>query len=342
MSEQPGQPQASAPVGSETRLAAAAESAARALLGIAKALDSLAKMQEIQAAKTKSDIAWNKAKMFAIGLPLIVVILVYSVSISTVVLDVTKAHVAIVRVMGAIDANGPNSADRLNTAVRSAFENDFSKVVILHINSGGGSPTQALAVRNEVIAMRAQYPHKAVYAVAEDTVASAAYLIATAADEIWVQPTTLAGSIGVRWQGLGVKPELLERLGVESRLFTSGEHKARFDPFEPLSADDQAKMKSMLSRMHEQFIAQVRERRGDKLVDGAELFNGDVWLGDEAVELGLADRVGGLDDLVRERYGELRIRKTYAVKDWTDYLAGFSSSVSRGLAQALAPQPAIQ
>jgi ClpP class serine protease len=136
--------------------------------------------------------------------------------------------------------------------------------------------------------------------------ASGGYWLASAADEIYAHRTSMVGSIGVISGGFGFTG-LLERFGVERRLHTAGENKARLDPFSPEKPEDVEWLKKMHGQLHELFVDWVRQRRGDKLADTEELFTGDVWLGGRALELGLIDGIGNLRELIARRYPEAEI-----------------------------------
>ncbi|MGB5733374.1 MAG: S49 family peptidase, partial [Thiohalocapsa sp.] len=199
-----------------------------------------------------------------------------------------EEHTALIEVEGVIAPGTDASADRLVTALRKAFEADNAKGIILRINSPGGSPVQSGYVNQEIRRLREKYPDKKVYAVASDICASGAYYIASAADEIYVDNATLIGSIGVRIDSFGFQ-RAMEDLGVQRRLLTAGDHKGILDPFSPLSEWDKDYLQGLLDNLHEQFIAAVKEGRGDRLKGGDELFSGLFWTGEESVKLGLSD-----------------------------------------------------
>ena len=153
---------------------------------------------------------------------------------------------------------------------------------------------QSAIIYDRIVALKAEYLHKAIIAVATDTVASGAYFVASAADKIYVNRSTITGSIGVISAGFGFVG-VLERFGVERRVFTSGAKKAQLDPFTPLAEADAHNINSILSQVHSHFIDAVTAGRGDRLaLEAAGLFEGDVWTGAEAVDIGLVDGLGDL------------------------------------------------
>jgi serine protease SohB len=179
------------------------------------------------------------------------------------------------------------------------------KAVVLVINSPGGSPAQSslVAARIRRLADEKKVP---VLAFVEDVAASGGYWLATAADEILVDATSIVGSIGVISAGFGF-PALLDRWGVERRVYTAGRSKSQLDPFRPENPEDVARLDDLLAQLHETFIAQVKARRGAKLAADADLFTGEVFIGARAVELGLADGVAHLEPEVKARFGD-RVR----------------------------------
>ena len=207
-------------------------------------------------------------------------------------------HTALVEVRGEIAADTEASAEQLVSALRSAFEDDGAKAVVLRINSPGGSPVQSGIINDEIKRLKALH-NKKVYAVVEEMCASGAYYIAVAADEIYVDKASLVGSIGVLMDGFGFTGAM-EKLGVERRLLTAGANKGMLDPFSPQNAKQTAFAKAMIDQIHQQFIAVVKEGRGERLKETPETFSGLFWNGEEAIKLGLADQIGSLDFVARE------------------------------------------
>jgi protease-4 len=207
-------------------------------------------------------------------------------------------HTALVDVRGEIAADTEASAEALVASLRSAFEDEGAVAVVLRINSPGGSPVQSGIVNDEILRLKAKHKKK-VYAVVEEMCASGAYYIAVAADEIFVDKASLVGSIGVLMDGFGFTG-LMEKLGVERRLLTAGDNKGMLDPFSPQNEAQSAYAKAMIDQIHQQFIKVVRDGRGKRLKEAPDTFSGLFWNGEEAVRLGLADRLGNLDFVARE------------------------------------------
>ncbi|MBI3346377.1 MAG: S49 family peptidase [Burkholderiales bacterium] len=243
-------------------------------------------------------------------------------------------HTALVEVRGEIAADTEASAELLLAALKDAFKDDAAQAVVLRINSPGGSPVQAGIVYDEIKRLKKQYD-KPVYAVVEEMCASGAYYIAAAADEIYVDKASIVGSIGVLMDGFGFTG-LMEKVGVERRLLTAGENKGMLDPFSPVSAKQRGYAQAMLDQIHQQFIAVVREGRGERLKETPETFSGLFWNGEQAVKLGLADHFGNLDFVARE------VVKAEDVIDYTpkDNVAErlakrFGASIGAGAVKAL-------
>ncbi len=226
--------------------------------------------------------------------------------------------VAVLRLTGVIGGFGPlRSGMSLNSVeglIEQAFAQKHLKAVALVINSPGGSPSQSALIANRVreLAKEKEVP---VLAFCEDVAASGGYWLACAADEIFVQPTSIIGAIGVITSGFGF-PELLDKIGVERRVYTAGERKSTLDPFRPENPEDVAHLKELQKELHEVFKEMVRDRRGHRLkAEEAELFNGDFWAGGKAVELGLADSLGELRQVLRDRFGKrVRLRRIQGPK----------------------------
>ena len=207
-------------------------------------------------------------------------------------------HTALVELHGEISADSEASAEALVGALRNAFEDSSAQAVVLRINSPGGSPVQSGIVNDEIKRLKAKH-HKKVYAVVEEMCASGAYYIAVAADEIYVDKASVVGSIGVLMDGFGFTG-LMDKLGVERRLYTAGKNKAMLDPYSPVNEEHVRLTKAMLEQIHRQFIAVVKEGRGERLKETPDTFSGLYWNGEEAVKLGLADALGNLDYVARE------------------------------------------
>ncbi|MFM9900222.1 MAG: S49 family peptidase [Polaromonas sp.] len=255
--------------------------------------------------------------------------------------DATTPHTAVVEIKGEIAAGADASAEFVNAALRAAFEDEGSKAVVLLINSPGGSPVQAGIINDEVIRLKTKYK-KPVYAVVEETCASAAYYIAVSADKIFVDKASIVGSIGVLMDGFGFTG-LMDKLGVERRLLTAGENKGFLDPFSPQTEKQRAFAQAMLNQIHEQFIKVVKTGRGERLKETPDMFSGLFWTGQQALELGLADQFGSLELVARE------VVKAEELIDYTrrDNVAErlakkFGAAMGEGALRAMKTLPAVR
>jgi protease IV len=253
----------------------------------------------------------------------------------------TTPHTALVEVRGEIGLETEANAEAIVSGLKSAFEDNGAQAVVLRINSPGGSPVQSGIVNDEIRRLKAKH-HKKVYAVVEEMCASGAYYIAAAADEIYVDKASIVGSIGVLMDGFGFTGTM-EKLGVERRLLTAGENKGMLDPFSPRNEKQEAYAKAMLDQIHRQFVAVVKEGRGQRLKEAPDTFSGLFWNGEEAVKLGLADHFGNLDYVARE------VVKAEEVIDYTprenvaEKLAKrFGASIGEGAVKALRSLPTLR
>jgi len=217
----------------------------------------------------------------------------------------SSPHTAVIEVRGMIADKEAASADNIVGSLRAAFKDPNTKGVILRINSPGGSPVQSGYVYDEIRRLRAENPNIKVYAVISDLGASGAYYIASAADQIYADKASLVGSIGVTAASFGFV-DTMEKLGVERRVYTSGEHKAFLDPFQPQKDEETRFWKTVLDTTHKQFIDSVKKGRGDRLKDAEhpELFSGLIWSGEQALSLGLIDGLGSTSYVAREVIGQ--------------------------------------
>jgi protease-4 len=252
----------------------------------------------------------------------------------------TKPHTALVEVRGEIAAGGEASAEQLVAALKSAFEDPAAQAIVMRINSPGGSPVQSGIVNDEILRLKALHKKK-VYAVVEEMCASGAYYIAVAADEIYVDKASLVGSIGVLMDGFGFTGAM-EKLGVERRLLTAGDNKGMLDPFSPQNERQTALAKAMIDQIHQQFIKVVKQGRGERLKETPDTFSGLFWNGEEAIKLGLADKLGNLDFVARE------VVKAEEVVDYTPHdnvaerlAKRFGAAVGQGVVKALRELPRL-
>ncbi|MBC3413014.1 S49 family peptidase [Pseudomonas sp. SWRI51] len=289
----------------------------------------------------------RRARRWGIFFKLLTFIYLFGmIALFTPLLDVDKAasrstnHTALVELRGVIADQEPAGADNLVKSLREAFKDPKTKAVVLRINSPGGSPVQSGYVYDEIRRLRGEYPAIKLYAVIADLGASGAYYIASAADEIYADKASLVGSIGVTAAGYGFVGAM-EKLGVERRTYTAGEHKAFLDPFSPQKPEETAFWQGVLDTTHKQFIAMVKQGRGERLKDKEhpELFSGLIWSGEQAKELGLIDGLGSASYVAREIVGE---------KDLVDFTVQespfdrFSKRIGASVAERLALYMGLQ
>src|SRR5882724_5297012 len=218
-----------------------------------------------------------------------------------------SAVVPVVRLSGLIGAGNPLGPGMSLAGIARTLERAFAvknaKAVALVINSPGGSPVQSRQsyLRIRQLATEKKLP---VLVFVEDVAASGGYMVACAGDEIFCDPSSILGSIGVVGGSFGLQ-ELIKKVGVERRLYTAGKHKAMLDPFLPEDPDDVARVKALQREIHAIFIALVKQNRGTRLkaIDDV-LFTGEYWAGETSVSLGLADAIGDLRSTLRTRYGD--------------------------------------
>ena len=243
-------------------------------------------------------------------------------------------HTAVVEIKGAIASDTAARAEYVNAAMRTALEDPGSRALVLLINSPGGSPVQAGMINDEIVRLKALH-NKPIYAVVEETCASAAYYIAAAADEIFVDKASIVGSIGVLMDGFGFTG-LMDKVGVERRLLTAGDNKGMLDPFSPVTEQQRNYAQRMLDQIHQQFIDVVREGRGDRLKETPETFSGLFWSGEQALEQGLVDQLGTLDMVARDVVkAELVIDYTHSENVAERLAKRFGAAVGSGAVQAL-------
>lgn len=214
-------------------------------------------------------------------------------------------RVSIVRLSGVISASGSGSSGISDIGFAPLLERAFTRgkpqAVALQINSPGGSPVQSSLIGARIRRL-SEENNVPVFAFVEDVAASGGYWLAAAADEILVDPSSVLGSIGVISSSFGAH-EFIARHGVERRVYTAGTSKSMLDPFVPEKAEDVDRLKHMLEDIHGHFIDHVKNRRGAKLVTDQDLFTGEIWVGQRAIDVGLADGIGHLAPVMEERFG---------------------------------------
>lgn len=238
-------------------------------------------------------------KLFFVAYLLIALIALIGSGASDSKLAVADKITAVVDINGVIMEGAEASGELVIPALKEAFEHEKTKGVILRINSPGGSPVQSGIINDEIKRLKAKYKDIPVYAVVSDLCASGGYYIAVAADEIYADKASIVGSIGVRMDNFGAV-ELMEKLGVERRLYTAGANKGMLDPFLPENETQVTHVNNMLTTTHQQFINVVKEGRGERLQNNPDIFSGLFWTGEDAVKLGLIDGLGSDAYVARE------------------------------------------
>lgn len=232
-----------------------------------------------------------------------------------------KDHTAVINVVGMIAEGKDANADSIIESLRNAVKDENTKGIILHANSPGGSPVQSSYVYDEIRKIKKEHPDLPIYAVVSDICASGCYFIVSASDKIFVNPSSLVGSIGVLMDGFGFV-DGMQKLGVERRLFTAGAHKAMLDPFSPSKEDETKYIQGLLNQVHQQFIDAVKAGRGDRLKENPDMFSGLVWTGEEGVKLGIVDGVGTQDSVAKELIGAEKLVDFSQQEHLLDKIAG--------------------
>lgn len=215
--------------------------------------------------------------------------------------DITTGnHTALIEIDGVIATKEIGvTADQVIDGLKEAYKDEGTKGIVIRINSPGGSPVQSARLYSEIRRLKKEHEDIPVYVVIEDVGASGGYYIAAAADEIYANESSIVGSIGVRMGSFGFV-DVMEKIGVDRRVLTAGDNKNILDPFLPVNEADEEHAKAMLDEVHEQFIAAVREGRGDRLKESDDIFSGLFWSGRTAKEYGLIDGFGDAAYVARE------------------------------------------
>jgi len=248
----------------------------------------------------------------------------------------SSPHLAVVNIIGTIDSSSKSvNSEDTNKALTRAFEAKSSKAVVLNINSPGGSPVQSDEIWQEIRYLKKQHSDKKVYAVIGDMGASGAYYIASAADEIIVNPSSLVGSIGVIMPNYGITG-LAQKLGIEDRTLTSGDNKDILSMTKPVNPAQRVHVQSVLDNVHAHFINAVKEGRGNRLKSNdPAVFSGLFWSGEQAVKLGVADRTGNLQTLMRELKVDNKVDYTIERNPFETILGRMGSEFGQGVAASL-------
>ncbi|KTD21674.1 signal peptide peptidase [Legionella londiniensis] len=244
-----------------------------------------------------------------------------------------KPHVGLIDIEGTIFADQSANSDNFVKGLEDAYENESLKALIIRIDSPGGSPVQADYMFNALMHYRKKYPDIKTYAVCVDACASAAYYVAAAADEIYANPSSLVGSIGVLYNGFGFV-DTLDKLGVSRRLYTAGRYKGFMDQFSPENEKEVKILQNMLDIIHQQFIKRVKEGRGKRLVIDDQTFSGLFWTGAQAKKRGLIDGFASSGQLARD------IIKIDRIVDYT-HKDNLLERVAKNIGTAMASQTAL-
>lgn len=279
--------------------------------------------------------------MFGLYLLIIMVVMFGSDSASTKLVDADEIT-AVVEINGVIMDGAAASAELVASALKDAFEHEKTKGVLLRINSPGGSPVQAGIINDEIKRLKAKHKNIPVYAVVSDLCASGGYYIAVAADKIYADKASIVGSIGVRMDNFGAV-ELLQKLGLERRLYTAGANKGMLDPFLPENQAQVQHVKNLLNTTHQQFIQVVKDGRGERLQDNPDIFSGLFWTGEDALKLGLIDGLGNDAYVARELIKAEKIVNFTAEKDLLERLSErVEASVQALMAVGASPRVVLQ
>lgn len=253
-------------------------------------------------------------------------------------------HTALVELSGVIAPDEPAGADNVVTGLQAAFEDKNTKGVILRINSPGGSPVQSSYIYREIKRLRKKYPDIPMHAVVADVCASGGYYVASAADKIYVNESSVVGSIGVLMSSFGAV-DVMEKLGVERRLMTAGDNKGILDPFSEFPDTQRVHVQHILDQLHHEFIQAVKDGRGERLKDTPELFSGLFWSGSESVKLGLADDFASAGQIAREVFEAEDIVDFTPEEDvWNRLASRIGSAAANTFVElmGLSVQPAIR
>jgi protease-4 len=257
----------------------------------------------------RSERRWRNFRFLAwFALICFVLFKLFSANTPTSTLMNGQKYVALIRLDGMIAPGRGFSGETVIPLLHDAFADKHAAGVIIDINSPGGTPVQAAMIHDAIIAYKKKY-NKKVIVVGEDMLTSGAYYVAVAADKIYVNPNTLTGSIGVIIKGFGFV-DLMSKLGIERRVYTSGADKDRLDPFLPQSEADMIKIREVMGEVQANFAQAVTQGRQGKLHGTPEeLFTGDFWSGQTALKLGLVDGLGNLLDVVQKEFNTTEMKE---------------------------------
>lgn len=300
-----------------------------------------------QASMERSRNFWSTVKAGIWGIAILSVVMLYSMGFSQVYRMFNQGqpesdYTAFVNIEGTIASNTSANANAIIVALRQAFKDKKAKGITIRINSPGGSPVQSAMVYDYIMRKKKDYDRK-VIVVAEDIVASGGYFIASAADEIYINKSTMAGSIGVKIESFGLN-EVIDKLGIERRIFANNPAKVRGDMYTELSDEDKKRAQQVITQIHNHFIASVEAGRGDRLKGSKDvMYSGDAWTGEEALAMGLVDGFSDLQSVMEEQFGVEYIRD-YTMKNdiITNLIGSMSASVFNNTADLLQTYQSMQ
>ncbi len=259
-------------------------------------------MLEYLHTETKVKFIKSLLLIFALGiLPLIYIILSWVWWDNLVNHKLNQDYISLVRLEGKISPRTNTSSLIINNSLNKAFADPSSKGVILIINSPGGTPVQSSEIYSHLVRLKKRYPQKKLVVLGQDLMTSGAYLVAMAADHIYVNDSTITGSIGVILSYYNFN-SAAKRLGISKEIITAGKYKLRLDPLLPASNESRKKFQSLLNKIHQNFIQIVKKSRGNKLSSSPLIFSGDIWTGRTAFEMGLVDGVSDLQLIMKNQF----------------------------------------
>ena len=288
-----------------------------------------------QAKMERSRNFFGVVKTSVVSLAVISVVLLYSMGFNEVYQMFQQGepegeYAAFINIEGPISASAQANGNAIIASLRRAFKDDKAKGIVIRVNSPGGSPVQSDMVYEYIMRKKVDYD-RPVIVVAEDIVASGAYYISSAADEIYINKNTLAGSIGVKVEGFGLS-KAIQKFGIERRVFANSPAKVRGDMYTNLTADDKDHIQNVIVQTHRNFIAAVEAGRGKRLTgDKKVLFSGDIFMGDQAIAMGLVDGYSDLYSVLDKKYGVEYIRNyTIGGSPLANLMSKLSTSAASG------------
>ncbi|VAW79377.1 hypothetical protein MNBD_GAMMA12-490 [hydrothermal vent metagenome] len=280
--------------------------------------------------ETKVKFIKSVLLIFAFGiLPLIYIILSWLWWDNIMNHNLKQSYISLVRLEGKIAPRTNVSSLIVNQSLDKAFADKLSKGVILVINSPGGTPVQSNEIYSHLVRLKIRYPQKKLVVLGQDLMTSGAYLVAMAADHIYVNDSTITGSIGVILSYYNFSGAA-KHLGISKNIITAGKFKSRLDSLLPMSNENKVKFKSLLNKIHQNFIRIVKKSRGNKLSNNPLIFSGDIWTGRTAVKMGLVDGVSDLQLIMKNKFNVSHYRDFTTKKSLFGSLAeliGSSSSL---------------